>query len=222
MWDMGADLQEQVNRKKSMTTTKTESKHKEILTAANGITLLRIIGTIGLLFVNTMSPLFLGLYTLAGLTDVLDGWLARRTGTASPFGAKLDSIADLLFYAIMLVKLVPFLLAILPLPIWYAVATVLLIRIGSYLTAAIKYHLFASLHTYLNKLTGVAVFLLPYMFIVSSGVVYCWSICALAFVASLEELAIDIFGKEYNADRKSIFQSDNSQKIGFGEDKGLK
>ena len=190
-----------------MTPTPNESRRKEILTVANGVTLLRIIGTIVLIFVNIMSPLFLVIYTLTGLTDVLDGRLARRTGTASPFGAKLDSIADLLFYTVVLIKSVPFLLVILPLPIWYAAAVVLLIRIVSYLTAAIKYHLFAALHTYLNKLTGVAVFLIPYMFIVSSGVAYCWSICILAFLASLEELAIHIFGKEYNADRKSIFQA---------------
>lgn len=189
-----------------MTPTENKSKLKEILTAANGITLLRIIGTIGLLFVNTMSPLFLGLYTFTGLTDAFDGWLARRTGTASPFGARLDSIADLLFYAVMLVKLLPVLWETLPRAIWCAAAVVLLIRLGSYITAAVKYHLFASMHTYLNKLTGAAVFLLPYFMIVSSGVVYCWSICALAFLASLEELAIHIFSKEYNADRKSIFK----------------
>lgn len=189
-----------------MTPTENKSKLKEILTAANGITLLRIIGTIGLLFVNTMSPLFLGLYTFTGLTDAFDGWLARRTGTASPFGARLDSIADLLFYAVMLVKLLPVLWVTLPQAIWCAAAVVLLIRLGSYITAAVKYHLFASMHTYLNKLTGAAVFLLPYFLIVSSGVVYCWLICVLAFLASLEELAIHIFSKEYNADRKSIFK----------------
>lgn len=114
-----------------MTPTPNESRRKEILTVANGVTLLRIIGTIVLIFVNIMSPLFLVIYTLTGLTDVLDGRLARRTGTASPFGAKLDSIADLLFYTVVLIKSVPFLLVILPLPIWYAAAVVLLIRIVS-------------------------------------------------------------------------------------------
>lgn len=200
-----------------MTPTKTESKYKEHITTANVITLLRIIGTIVLLFANPMSspPLFLGIYTLTGLTDALDGWIARRTGTASEFGARLDGIADLLFYAVMLIKFTPVLWVILPKAIWYAAAIILLIRISSYLTAAIKHHLFASLHTYLNKLTGAAVFLLPYMIMISSGVIYSWTICALAFVASLEELAIHIFCKGYNADIKSVFQSNYNCKTGF-------
>ena len=67
------------------------------MTAANGITLLRIVGTVVLLFSAPMSPLFLWIYTLTGLTDMPDGWIARKTGTADDFGARFDSIADLLF-----------------------------------------------------------------------------------------------------------------------------
>ena len=190
-----------------MINSKNEIKHNEILTAANGITLLRIAGTVALIFINTMSPLFLGIYTLTGLTDVLDGRIARKTGTASEFGARLDSISDLLFYAVMLIKFLPILWVILPQAVWYGVAAVLLIRIGSYITAPFKYRRFASLHTYLNKITGVAVFLLPYMLMISWGEAYGWAVCALAFAASLEELAIHIVFKDYNADRKSIFKT---------------
>ena len=57
-----------------------------------------------LLFLPLGSVRFLAVYTIAGLTDVLDGWLARKTGTASPFGARLDSIADLLFYGILILR----------------------------------------------------------------------------------------------------------------------
>ena len=147
---------------------KNEHKHhKKFQTAANSITLLRIVGSIGLLFPAPMSPLFLGIYTLTGLTDVLDGWLARKTGTTSDFGARLDSMADLVFYAVMLIRFFPVLREALPLHIWYAVAGVLLVRLSAYCTAAIKYRRFASVHTYLNKLTGTAVFLLPYIFLIS-------------------------------------------------------
>lgn len=194
-----------------MIRTTFEKKHKDILTAANIITLLRIIGTIGLLFAGPMSPLFLGIYTFTGLTYILDGWIARRTGTASEFGARLDSIADMLFYTVMLVKLIPVLWIILPKTVWYAAAAVLIVRIVSYLTAAIKYHRLASLHTYLNKLTGIAVFLLPYMLLTSYRAAYSWFICALAFAASLEELAIHIFHKSYYADRKSLFHSEDTK-----------
>ena len=94
----------------------------------------------------------------------------------------------------------------LPMEIWYVVTGIVLIRIISYGTAAIKYHRLASLHTWLNKLTGVAVFLLPYMIAFSTVVVYSWVVCALAFVSSMEELFIHLFHTSYHADKKSIFQ----------------
>ncbi|MGN1235256.1 MAG: CDP-alcohol phosphatidyltransferase family protein [Christensenellaceae bacterium] len=186
---------------------KDEDRRKMIRIGVNGITTLRIVGTIGLLFLRPMSPLFLVVYTLTGLTDALDGWLARKTGTASEFGARLDSIADLLFYAVMLVGLLPVLWKMLPLAFWYAITVVLAVRLGSYLVAAIKYRRFASLHTYLNKGTGAMVFLLPYVLVRLKGVVYCWVACTLAFLASLEELIIHLSRKSYCPDVKSIYES---------------
>jgi phosphatidylglycerophosphate synthase len=44
------------------------------------------------------KPLFAILVLLAVLTDILDGPLARYLGTASRFGANVDSAADLVFY----------------------------------------------------------------------------------------------------------------------------
>ncbi|MGB0218574.1 MAG: CDP-diacylglycerol--glycerol-3-phosphate 3-phosphatidyltransferase [Sinimarinibacterium flocculans] len=45
------------------------------------------------------------LYTLAGITDWLDGWLARRWNQESKFGAFLDPVADKLLVAVCLVML---------------------------------------------------------------------------------------------------------------------
>ena len=172
-------------------------KHKWNM--ADTITSARMVFSLFLLF---MPPRFIGffaVYTLAGLTDALDGWLARKTGTASEFGARLDSMADLLFYGVLLVRLFPVMRQALPVTIWYAVAVILIVRLAAYAVAAIRYHRFASLHTWLNKLTGGAVFLLPYVLAVSTGVVYSWAVCILAFAAALEELAIHVFRKEYEA-----------------------
>ena len=167
-------------------------------------TSMRIAASLFLLFLPLCSAGFFTVYTLTGLTDVLDGWLARKTGTASDFGARLDSIADLLFYGIVLFRLAPVLWQKLPAGAWYAVVVIVLVRLAAYATAAIKYHRFAALHTWLNKLTGIGVFLLPYVFAVSTGVAYSWAVCMLAFAASLEELMIHLCRKNYQADRKSI------------------
>lgn len=68
---------------------------------ADTVTTMRMGASAFLLFIPLKSIGFLVVYTFAGLTDVLDGWLARKTGRANEFGARLDSIADLLFYGVL-------------------------------------------------------------------------------------------------------------------------
>jgi CDP-diacylglycerol--glycerol-3-phosphate 3-phosphatidyltransferase/cardiolipin synthase len=52
------------------------------------------------------APLALGVLGFAGLTDVADGWAARRLGQATPMGALVDGIADKVFAASVLGTLV--------------------------------------------------------------------------------------------------------------------
>ncbi|MGN0998555.1 MAG: CDP-alcohol phosphatidyltransferase family protein [Faecousia sp.] len=182
-------------------------KHR--LSIADCVTLLRMAGTLALLVLRPLSLAFLWVYALTGLTDVLDGWIARKTKTASPFGAKLDSIADLLFYAVMLLRIFPVLWQRLPVGIWWAVAGILAVRILAYLLAAVKYRLFASMHTWLNKLTGLAVFLIPFLLSTGFAALYCWGVCAVAAASAFEELAIHLIRPNYSANTKSIFQERN-------------
>lgn len=173
---------------------------------ADTVTTMRMGVSVLLLFFPLDTIWFLITYTFAGVTDVLDGWIARKTGNASEFGARLDSIADLLFYGVLLIRLFPLLYQILPGEIWYAVLGIIVVRFASYAIAAVKYHYFASLHTWLNKLTGAAVFLLPYVLFPTFSVVYSWAVCILAFAAALEELAIHLLREEYIPERKSFLQ----------------
>ena len=177
---------------------------------ADTVTSVRMAASLVMLALPLRSAWFLAVYTLAGLTDVLDGWLARKTGTVSEFGARLDSMADLVFYGVLLLRLFPVLRQALPAAIRYVVAAVVLVRLVAYAVAAVKYHRFASLHTWLNKLTGGAAFLLPYVLVLSSGVTYSWFVCILALAASAEELAIHLCRNEYRADRKTIFHRDHT------------
>ncbi len=48
-------------------------------------------------FVARSRPLAVAVLVAAGLTDVLDGWLARRDGRTTATGAVLDPIADKVF-----------------------------------------------------------------------------------------------------------------------------
>ena len=183
--------------------SKKTEKHK--WNTADTITSVRIAFSLVLPFLTPYSGWFFVVYTITGLTDALDGWIARETGMDSEFGAKLDSVADLLFYSVLLIRFFPVLWQMAPRPIWYVLAVILLVRLTAYVVAAVKFHRFASVHTLLNKLTGGAVFLLPYVLAFSSGVVYLWITCGIALAASAEELILHLCRKQYKANRKSIF-----------------
>lgn len=85
------------------------------------------------------------------------------------------------------------------------IAAAALLRIISYSAAAIKYRRFASLHTYMNKLTGFLVFTVPYVIFLPFAQLLCLIISAVAVIAAAEELIIHISAGEYNADAKTLF-----------------
>ena len=126
---------------------------------ANIITLCRILGSIGLLFCPVFSACFYGLYIFCGLTDMVDGTIARKTGTASSFGAKLDTVADFLFVIASFAKLVP----VIRIPVWIWVwATVIaVVKLVNLVWGFTQKKQIPALHTIANKATGLCLFLLP-------------------------------------------------------------
>ena len=93
---------------------------------ANLITGTRILCSNALLFCPAFSPSFVVLYLVSGLTDMVDGAVARKTGTVSAFGAKLDTAADFVFVAVCLWKLLPSLAV--PLWLWIWIVLIALIK----------------------------------------------------------------------------------------------
>lgn len=179
---------------------------KEKLTLPNCITAFRIVGTVVLLFTKPLSWSFYIIYTLCGLSDVVDGWVARKTGKTTEFGAKLDSIADLCYYAVMAMMILPVLWATLPVEIWYVVGFVLVLRLITYVLVAVRHHRFCSTHTYGNKLTGAGVFAIPYFIEQPIGEEFCFIACTISLLATVEEFLIHLLSKEYDTKTKTIFQ----------------
>lgn len=147
---------------------------------ANLITSCRILLSLLLLFFPALSPGFYGLYLAAGLTDMLDGFVARRTNSASALGVKLDSIADIIFLAVCLLKL-------LPVWLWVWLGLIALLRLVNVVSGFVCRKKLVLLHTGANKLTGALLFLLP----LSLGFlnISCTAIplCALASFAAIQE-----------------------------------
>ncbi|MDD6213560.1 MAG: CDP-alcohol phosphatidyltransferase family protein [Clostridiales bacterium] len=194
-----------INRNKTINANEIMSRKWN---TADRITLMRLAGTVFLMILQPFSPAFFCMYILTGLTDVLDGWIARKTNTASEFGARLDSMADLFFYAVIVCRCFPALGDTLTMDIWYGVAIIIILRAAAYGTAMVKYRQFAALHTYLNKLTGIAVFAVPFFLGTEYAVGYCRLVCVAAAAAALEELIIHLHRQKYRANTKAFLQKE--------------
>ena len=170
---------------------------------ANIITSIRGFLSIILLFIKKYSLLFFILYTICGLTDILDGYVARKTKTESNFGAKLDTISDLLFSITMFVIMSDILLSDIVYIIFISV--ILLIRILSIIITLKKYNKFAILHTYSNKLTGLLLFPIPYYICMNNANILIYITVIIALFSSIEEVIINIKSKKLDLNKKSIF-----------------
>lgn len=170
----------------------------------NMITMFRIVGTIGLLFLEPFSKEFFIMYTLCGISDILDGAAARALKVTSEFGARLDSVSDLIYYGVMLVKIFPVMWEILPKITWIILTIVIMIRLIGYGIAAYKYHRMAALHTNLNKISSAMTFFIPYFIKQNGGVVYCLVICGIILIAAIQDLMTHIRSKDYQSNMNAF------------------
>lgn len=126
---------------------------------ANIITFVRILCSIAILFCLVFSVAFYSLYITAGLTDMIDGRVARKTNTVSEFGAKLDTVADFVFVVVCLVKLLP----IMDFPSWLYIwiGVIALIKIINIVSGYVVQKQFVAIHSVMNKVTGLLLFIFP-------------------------------------------------------------
>lgn len=134
---------------------------------------------------------------------MIDGFVARKLNQQNLTGAKLDSIADIVFAVAILIVVVNNLS--LPVWIWLCAALTALLRIVSYIIGLYKYQTFSSLHTYANKATGALIFIFPLLYAIWGMTIAGIILCIIAFISSLEELIITAKSKELNRDCKTIF-----------------
>ena len=126
---------------------------------ANIITIIRILCSIALLFCPAFSAAFYALYITAGISDMADGWVARKTNTVSEFGSKLDTVADIVFVAVCLIKLLP----VLTIPDWLLIwiGIIAIIKIINAISGFVVQKKFVAIHSIMNKITGFLLFVFP-------------------------------------------------------------
>lgn len=171
--------------------------------SADIITVTRIILSVVLLFLPPLSSVFFIIYALCGVSDMIDGTVARHFGCASRFGALLDSIADIAFVIASAVRLLPVLYPLFPAWWMYPVIAIVAVKLASLFAGFIKFRKLCFLHTYMNKLAGAVVFILPFFYRAEWFPVAVGIVCAVALVAAADEFVCILKMKEYRADTKS-------------------
>lgn len=164
---------------------------------ANIITAIRIPLSLMLLLIAFKSRLFIAVYIMIGLTDVLDGFIARQLRCTSTFGEKLDSLSDAVFFCIMLYILLPKLT--LNQVVIYAALVVVFIRVISFMMLYHKHKKILMHHTILNKITGGLLFVYPLLMIKPLEI----TILMFGMLAAIDELLIIIKYKVIELNRRS-------------------
>ena len=152
---------------------------------ANLITCLRIALSAALLFCPALSPAFCALYLAAGFSDMIDGAVARKTGTVSELGARLDTAADLVFTAVCLIKLLP----VLDIPVWLSIwiSVIAVIKLFNLAVGYIRQRVFAAVHSVINKVTGALLFVFPLTLAWIDLRYSAAAVCAVATIAAVHE-----------------------------------
>ena len=155
----------------------------------NIITLLRMAGSFGLLLCDVTDAAFWIIYVLCGISDIADGWLARKLNCVTKSGALLDSVADICFVACCAWKLLP----ILELPqwLWLWAGVIVVIKVVNQLSALVMHGHCSFPHTLANKVTGFLLFIAVPMTFVS--IIPISIVAAIATFAAIQEGYSQIF-----------------------------
>lgn len=153
---------------------------------ANLLTASRILISLVLLFVPVFSLLFYFLYCIGGITDMVDGPIARKTDSCSAFGAKLDSIADFVFLVICLIKFLPTIQ--IRGWLWGVIGLIFCMKLTALVLHYRAARQFDFPHTIANKITGSLLFLLGFW--AEHGAIHVAAIpvCLSALIAAGQEL----------------------------------
>ena len=151
----------------------------------NIITGIRIAVSAALLFCEALTPAFYILYSAAGLSDIADGAVARKTNTVSDFGARFDTAADIVFAAVCLIKLLP--VTELPVGIYIWIGAIALIRLANITAGFVLTKKLTAVHSVLNKAAGILCFAFPLSMELIPQAYSAAAVCAVSTAAAVWE-----------------------------------
>ncbi|MTI61135.1 MAG: CDP-alcohol phosphatidyltransferase family protein [Firmicutes bacterium] len=170
----------------------------------NTLSIFRIILS-GLLIISfPYKTIFILIYLLSGLTDILDGFIARKYNIATKLGAKLDSIADIIFYIVLLIIFFIWFRNILIKYKWLIIITIT-IRVSTIIIGIVKFKNIVFIHTVANKITGLMIYCIPIYIILLNSNILILVTTITSIISALEEFLIMLIFKKVELNKKSIF-----------------
>ena len=149
---------------------------------ANAITATRMAASMTMLANSPADPVFWTLYAWCGVSDIADGPIARKLDEESPLGARLDSVADIVFAAASCLSLLPEC----DLATWL-IAAIVILATAKTLIYALAANKVRDVHSKENKMAGFAAFAtLPVLFLTNMSIT-AMPACVLAAHAILKE-----------------------------------
>ena len=124
---------------------------------------------------------------------MIDGTVARKMGSASDFGARLDTVSDFVFMVVALIRIAPYLH--IPVWLWVWIGMIAVIKIGGAVWGFVCTGEFTFPHTVLNKVTGLLLFLLPVTISFVDLMFTLPVVCTVATVAAIHE-AYDTYSEK--------------------------
>ncbi len=153
----------------------------------NLFTALRMLCAMALFALSPTSGAFWALYLFCGVSDALDGFLARKLQASSLFGAAFDSVADLVFLLVCLWIFVPRISWEIWMVVW--LTAIFLLRLAAFCIGLARWKAPLLCHTYSNKLAGAGLFFFPLIFVCQP--LAAWLVTGvLASLAALDELLL--------------------------------
>ena len=164
---------------------------------ANIISGSRIVAAGTLYLFSTIDWRFMIVYTFCGITDLIDGPIARKFNATSTVGAVLDTVGDILTY----MALAKILLVQHFIPSWVVLWMIIggFINLAAGLLSLIKCKKFFIVHSLFGKILGGSVFSFPFMLKIlevcgmeTTGAAHvCMGIiCVITTIAGIESFVI--------------------------------
>lgn len=173
----------------------------------NILSVIRILLSVILLFITNSFSLFLVIYLAAGLCNAITAQISLRLAHEEMTQTSMKSIGNLTFYLVCLYKLFFQIPVKIPHVIQMLIIGVFLLKVIAFLLTRWKFHIWSSLQTIGNKISGLLVFIFIPVCLYTHKMSFIPAVIliVLIFLVTFEEILLILSSSHYDVNQKSIF-----------------